>query len=179
MRRLKSSITMAAAILAALPGMAHAAEPACLTPAEFTSLATFALPSVITGTAQRCSTTLGADSYLRKSGAQLASSYSANRASAWPGAKAAFVKVSAGANPEMAKLITGMPDNSLQQMADSAIASMVGQRLPVERCGTIDNLVRLLSPLPPQNTAELLAVAVGLSSKAGERKVGPISICKA
>lgn len=179
MRRLTAPLKIAAALLAAAPGIAQAAEPACLTPAEFTSLATFALPSVITGTAQRCSTTLDANAYLRKNGAQLASTYAANRASAWPGAKAAFVKISAASNPDMGKLITGMPDNSLQQMTDAAIAGMVGQRLPVERCGTIDNLVRLLSPLPPQNTAELLALAVGLGSKTGERKVGPISICKA
>ncbi len=179
MRRLTAPIKITAALLAALPGLAHAAEPACLTPAEFTSLATFALPSVITGTAQRCSTTLGANAYLRRNGAQLASSYAANRASVWPAAKAAFVKVSASSNADTAKLISGMPDTSLQQMADAAISGIVAQRVPLERCDTIDSVARLLSPLPPQNTAELLAVAVGLGTKAGERKVGPINICKA
>lgn len=170
---------IAAAVLAAAPGVAQAAESPCLTPAEFTSLATYALPSVITGTTQRCSTALGPDAYLRRNGQQLAASYSARKAIAWPGAKAAFLKISTSSNADANGLIRGMPDTSLQQMLDAAMAGMVGQRLPVERCATVDNVVRLLAPLPPQNTAELIALAVGLGSKAGEHKLGAISLCKA
>lgn len=72
-----------------------------------------------------------------------------------------------------------MPDASLQQMLDAAMAGMVGQRLPVERCATVDTVVRLLAPLPPQNTAELIALAVGLGSKTGDRKLGAINLCRA
>lgn len=170
---------IAAALLAAAPGMAQAAESPCLTPAEFTSLATYALPSVITGTTQRCSTALGPDAFLRRNGDRLAASYSAGKASAWPGAKAAFLKISTSSNADANSLIRGMPDTSLQQMLDAAMAGMVGQKLPVERCPIVDSLVRLLAPLPPQNTAELIALAVGLGSKAGERKMGAINLCKA
>jgi hypothetical protein len=94
-------------------------------------------------------------------------SYSAGKASAWPGAKAAFLKISTSSNADANSLIRGMPDTSLQQMLDAAMAGMVGQKLPVERCPIVDSLVRLLAPLPPQNTAELIALAVGLGSKAG------------
>ena len=169
---------IAAAILAAAPGMAQAADNQCLTPAEFTALATYALPSVISGTTQRCGTALAPDAYLRRNGQQLAASYAARKASAWPGAKAAFLKISTSSNADANTLIRGMPDASLQQMLDAAMAGMVGQRLPVERCTTVDNVVRLLAPLPPQNTAELIALAVGLGSKTGERKLGAINLCR-
>lgn len=170
---------IAAALLATAPGMAQAADNQCLTPAEFTSLATYALPSVITGTAQRCSTALAPDAYLRRNGERLAASYSAHKASAWPGAKAAFLKISSSSSADTNALIRGMPDASLQQMLDAAMAGMVGQRLPVERCATVDTVVRLLAPLPPQNTAELIALAVGLGSKTGDRKLGAINLCRA
>jgi hypothetical protein len=171
---------IAAALLAAAPGMAQAAEPPCLTPREFASLAGYTLPSIISGTTQRCATTLGTDSFLRQSGAQLSARYAARKTTDWPGARSAFIKLSTGNDSSGAgKLIAGMPDASLQQMLDGMMAGMIGQQIPLERCGTIDNVIRLLSPLPPQNTAELIAVVVGLTSKSGTGKVGPINLCQA
>jgi hypothetical protein len=170
---------IAAALLLAAPGMAQAAEPPCLTAREFASLAGYTLPSIITGTTQRCASTLSPDAYLRRSGGDLSTRYAARKASDWPGAKSAFLKLSASGNADANKLIGGMPDASLQQMLDGMMAGMIGQQIPLERCGTIDNLIRLLAPLPPQNTAELIAVAVGLTSKSGRTKVGPINLCQA
>ena len=43
----------------------------------------------------------------------------------------------------------------------------------------VDRIARLLSPLPPENAAELIGVAVGLGSKTGAAKVGKVSICEA
>jgi len=170
---------IAAALLAAVPGIAQAAAP-CLTPREFASLAGYTLPSIITGTTQRCATTLGNESFLRQSGAQLSARYAARKATEWPGAKSAFIKLSSSNDTSGAsKLIAGMPDASLQQMLDGMMAGMIGQQIPLDRCGTIDNVIRLLSPLPPQNTAELIAVVVGLTSKSGTNKVGPINLCQA
>ncbi|PEQ11262.1 hypothetical protein B2G71_18430 [Novosphingobium sp. PC22D] len=170
-----------ACLLALLPATAQAADPACLTPSEFSSLAAYALPSAITGTAKRCSQTLGPNSYLGKSGASLAGRYAARRASSWPGAKAAFLKLSAGRDETANQLFRSMPDESLKQMLDPLLEGMVVQKIPVEKCGTIDTFVRLLSPLPPENTAELIAVTVGLATKAkdGKTSVGKIDVCEA
>ena len=167
-----------AALLASVPGMARAAEPPCLTLAEFTSLASYALPSIISGTNQRCSVSLGAGAWLPRNGERLAARYATQKASSWPGAKAAFLKLSASTNGEANKLFRDMPDASLQQVLDAMMEGMVSQSIPLERCETIDGVVRLLSPLPPENTAELIALAVGLGSKSKEPKVGKVSICK-
>ena len=177
---MRATFLKTAAIVAAFaPALAAAAEPPCLTPREFTALANYALPSVITGTANRCAATLPADAYLRRSSGALATRYAQSRTQAWPGAKQAFIKVSTATNPQAADLFRNMPDQNLQQMTDGLIEGLVGQRLPVTRCGAIDRLVALLAPLPADSTAELIAIAVGLGAKAGKANLGAFSICQA
>lgn len=164
--------------LATLPGIATAAEPPCLTAAEFTALSSYGLPSIIRGTAQRCAATLPAKAYLRRNGAQLAERYAGAKPAAWPGAKAAFLKLSSGTNSEAAEVIRNLPDSTLQPMVDGLIEGMIEQRIPSDRCDAIDRVVRLLSPLPPESTAELIALAAGLGSRTGQAKVGALSICR-
>lgn len=182
MRRLTAPIAILAAVLAAVPGMAQAAEPPCLTPGEFTSLAGYTLPSIINGTTQRCATTLAPGAYLRTSGKSLSARYAAQKGKHWPGAKAAFLKLSATGNTDTGKLFRDMPDPSLQGILDAMMEGMVSQQIPLERCSTIDRVVGLLAPLPPENTAELIALAVGLGAKAGAdkgpAKVGKLAICR-
>lgn len=176
---MRQSAKAAVIALAMLPGMARAAEPPCLTAGEFTALAGYALPSVIGGTVQRCSATLPTDAFLRRNGNDLAQRYAVNKAGSWPEAKAVFFKLSGTGNAEAAKAIRTLPDPTLQLMLDGLIEGMVGQNLPVERCGAVDRVVRLLSPLPPESTAELIALAAGLGAKSGKAKVGAFSLCPA
>lgn len=171
--------TAAAAFLTLAPTLAQAAEPPCLSPGEFTALAEYALPSIISGTSQRCASTLAPGAYLRRNGPQLAQRYAERKPAAWPGAKAAFLKLSASTNADANNLIRTLPDASLQQMLGSLMEGMVSQQVPLERCGTIDRLIGLLSPLPAQSTAEVIALAVGLGAKAGRTRLGAISVCQA
>lgn len=176
---MRKSAKAAMLALVLLPGMARAAEPPCLSAGEFSSLAGYALPSVIGGTVQRCAASLPADAFLKRSGSQLAERYAAGKAGAWPGAKAAFLKLGASGNGEAQQAMRSLPDTTLQLMFDGLIEGMVGQNLPTERCGTVDRVVRLLSPLPAENTAELIALAAGLGAKSGKAKVGAFSLCPA
>lgn len=172
----------ALAILAitATPVAAAAAEPPCLTPAEFTALSSYALPSIITGTAQRCAASLPPGAWLNQNGDRLASRYALGRTEVWPAAKAAFVKLSSSAGgSDAASFIQALPDATQQQMLDALISGMVVQQLPPSRCGVVDQMVRVLSPLPPGNTAELIALAVGIGAKSGRAKIGMLSICPA
>lgn len=170
--------SIAAIALALTPIAAQAAAPPCLTPPEFTALSSYALPSIITGTAERCATTLPADAWLRRNGSQLAARYAAGKPAAWPTAKAAFLKIGGTtANADAGNLLKSLPDSSLQPMVDALISGVVGQQLPTDRCDAINRLVQLLAPLPPENTAELIALAAGLGAKSGRAKVGSFSIC--
>jgi hypothetical protein len=174
MRRLT---TLAAAWLTVVPGVAGAAEPPCLTPAEFTSLAGYAMPSIISGTSQRCAPTLGPDAFLRRGGQDLAARYARQKPSHWPGAKAAFLKFSSTLDSGIGGQFRNMADAPLQGILEGMVAGIVSQQIPLERCGAIDKVVRLLSPLPSENTAELIAVATGLISQSGRPKLGKINIC--
>ncbi len=171
---------LATASLALAPVAAGAADAPCLTPTEFTALSSYALPSIITGTTERCNGALPATAWLPRNGTQLAQRYAAAKPAAWPGAKAAFLKIGGSStNAEATNLLKTLPDTSLQPMFDAVIAGMIGQQLPTERCSMVDRVVRLLAPLPPENTAELIAVLVGIGAKSGRAKVGSFSLCPA
>jgi hypothetical protein len=175
----RKMLKMTAIALTALPGLAQAAETPCLTSSEFAGVAAYSLPSVITGTASRCAATLPANSYLRSNAPQLAARYAEEKPAAWPVAKAAFLKISATTDQAANGVIANLPDPSLQTMMDAVIEGAVSQHIPTERCATIDALVRVLAPLPPANTAELLALAVGIGAQSGKLKTGAFSICPA
>ena len=179
MRRLtgRHPTSLTAALLIVAPAMAQAAEPPCLTAGEFTALANYSMPSIISGTSQRCAATLAPDAYLRKNGSDLATRYARQKPGNWPGAKSAFLKLSSTAGSDAGTLMRDMPDSSLQPMLDAMMEGMVAQQIPLERCGAIDKAVRLLAPLPPENSAELIALAVGLGARSKHAKIGKFSIC--
>ena len=89
------------------------------------------------------------------------------------------MKLSGGLDTSASNLLQSLPDENLRPMVDALIEGMIGQRIPPERCDTIDQAVRLLAPLPAQSTAELIALAAGLGSKGGGARVGRFSLCAA
>ena len=155
---------------------AIAADATCLTPREATAVASYALPSVIAGSRQRCSTVLGKDAYLSREGTKLAARYSARKAAVWPEAKAALLKV--GGAGEMTDAVRKLPDTSVQPLVDALVTSMVVEQMPTDRCTPIDRALWLLSPLPPENTAELIALSLGLMAQGKNPRIGRIAICK-
>ncbi|MEY2942346.1 MAG: hypothetical protein RLY97_360 [Pseudomonadota bacterium] len=179
MRQFSAAKCAIMALLTLAPTMVKAAETPCFTPAEFTAMATYALPSLITGVAQKCSVTLPATSFLRSSGADLATRYALAKTAAWPATKTAFVRVILSAKPEMAELAKSLPEEMQQQMVDTALGTIISEKLPADRCTSVDRLVQLLSPLPAENTAELIGLAVGLGNKATGGKPSKLPICGA
>ncbi len=171
--------SMLAAVLVVIPSVAQAAEAPCLTTNEFSALSSYALPSLIRGTAQHCANVLPSDAFLRNGSAELASRYDARKGLSWPGAKAAFIKMGSATNPQAADIFRQMNDEALKPLVDGLIQGMVGQQLPTGRCSAVNRLVMLLAPLPAENTAELIGLAAGLGAKDGKAKVGQFSICPA
>lgn len=165
-------------VLLMVPQAALAADEVCLTPREFTALSTYALPSVIGGTTRACAAQLPGDAFLRRSGDELAARYARGKVAAWPEARAAFLKMSAAKDPGAGALLSAIPDDALQQMADAAFAGIVASKVKPDSCATIDRALALLSPLPAENTAELIALAAGLGAKSGEAKLGKFALCK-
>jgi hypothetical protein len=168
---------LAATAFAFQPALANAQASPCITPQQAASLAGYALPSVITGTTKRCETTLSPKSFLKTSGPALAERYATRKAETWPAAKAAFLAMSNGKD-DASKIFAQLPDESLREMIDVVLEGMIVQEIPIGECGKIDNFVRLLAPLPPENTAELVALLVGMAPAVKASKPGKLAICK-
>ena len=171
---LRSALAIA---LTLAPAALSAAEPPCLTTAEFAALAGYALPASIDGVAQRCNAVLPADAFLRTGSGPLVARYAQARPAAWPGAKAAFFKLG-NLDPTAGRLLQLLPDEALRQVVDAAIQAKVADSVPADRCGSANRLLQLLAPLPPENTAELIALAVGLGAGA-DKVAAPATVAHA
>ena len=182
--RLLSTLAASAVALAAPAAEAQnaaaqgaAPQPPCLSPDEFTALATFTLPGIIDGVAQRCVANVPADSFLRNGAAALSERYRQAGAAAWPAARAAFLKLSSAADASSVAMLGAMPDPSLQQLIVALTGGSVAAHVRPETCGAIGRVMGLMSPLPPESTAELLGLAVGLGARGGQARFGKIAIC--
>lgn len=169
---------LSAALLVLVPGFARAAEPPCITSHEFNALSTYALPNALSATAQRCSASLPPNAFLKTGGPAMIARYAEGKPAAWPGARAVFLKLSAGQQGPVGDLLRNLPDPQLQTMADAFIQGLVVEKIPAERCSSLDNMLRLLSPLPAQSTADIIGLAIGLGSQTGQARIGKIQICK-
>jgi hypothetical protein len=174
---MKVSSTCVAAMLWAIPSCAAAAQPVCLSRSEATSLVAYALPQAINGAAKRCSPVLPANAFLRRQGSTLASRYAVQKDKHWSAAKPAFLKTLGADGSSAASAMTSLPDQSLRQLADVFVEGFVSQRIALNSCRELDLAIDLLSPLPPENTAGLIALTMNVASSA-EPKVGNISLCK-
>ena len=167
---------VAAVALTIAPGIASAAEPVCLTKKEATSLIAYALPQAINGTAKRCAATLPATSYLRRHGTELAARYGSQKDKYWPQARPALLKALSAKGGDTAELTRNLPDDSLRQLADVFVEGFVAQRIAIKSCDKLDIAIDLLSPLPPENTAGLIALTIEVAS-AADPKLGNVSLC--
>ncbi|PNU04807.1 hypothetical protein [Novosphingobium guangzhouense] len=164
--------------LAMMPCAAMAAEPVCISKAEATSLIAYALPQAINGTAKRCAPALPADAFLRTKGPGLASRYAAQKDRYWPKAKPALMKaLNAKNGGSSAGMFAGLPDDTLRQMADVFVEGFVSQRIATRSCKQLDLAIDLLSPLPPENTAGLIALSMDVAG-AADPKLGNVTLCK-
>ncbi len=178
----KTFTLVLASALVVVPGIASA-QQSCLTKAEAHSLFGYALPQVISGTSKRCAQVLPSDSFLRSHGAELVTRYSAQKARYWPEAKAAFLKLGQSKDAQVGQFARNLPDESLQPLVDITVEGLVSQELPLKSCDKVDLALDLLSPLPPENTASLIALLIEATSKAddvapGKTKLGGFSLCK-
>ena len=178
--KLKAALLVAA--LVSLPGQAIAAQAAapCLTQTEVRALTAFAMPSALTGLIDRCGPQLGAGAFMPTRGRALVAAYAARKVAAWPLARKAFFRIAGGKgdSKEIMATMGTMPDSALQPFVEGMIGSMIGAKLKPGQCTIADKLMRLLAPLPPENTTELLGTILELADADDKQGTGGLSICK-
>lgn len=168
--------------LAALAGLASAQAAVaqdCLTRPELTGMVTYALPVVMDGAMKACRPSLSPQGYFATQGPALIQRYAERKQQAWPLAKAALLKIGDTKDAGMKAMVAGLPDSALQPFAEGMVAQMVTEGIKPDQCVAIERATRLLSPLPPENTAELLTFIVGLADKPRPGKKAALPLCPA
>ncbi|WP_260922101.1 hypothetical protein [Novosphingobium sp. 9] len=136
---------------------AQAADSACLTRSEASSLMTYALPDVISGTAARCQQALPPGAFLPTGGNALAQRYSRQRAAVWPAARAAFLKFAKSGHLDQGTgLFAALPEATQQQLVGVTVQGFVAQAIPLDQCSRIDTVIGLMAPLPPKAPPDCL-----------------------
>ena len=175
----RTAITLLALMLTPLAATAAPAAKAqasdaapCMTRPQLEALITYALPTVIEGVATKCAGTLGAGSYLRRSGATLAARYRADSDRQWLMVRAA---VSAMVGPKLGGIGETMQKSLVSTMAGAAIVDSIAAK----DCGSVNEAVELLSPLPAENLGRLTALLAVLGMKDDKPGENAFAICPA
>jgi hypothetical protein len=144
--------------------IAMAADAPCLSEHEVTSLVTYALPVVMDSAIKTCRPQLAPGGYFATQGAALVQRYAAHKSMAWPEAKRALLKIG-GNDDKMKDMVASLSDEALQPFAEGLVAQLVTKGIKPKQCIAIERATRLLSPLPPENTAELLTFVIVLAER--------------
>lgn len=156
-----ASLTALAALICAQPAFAQASlAQQDFTEEEVSALARVAMPRAFQSLQQKCRPVLPGTSYIYAEGNTLQSRLQAASQGAWPQARSAILRLASRDNPQMGNILAAMPPESLQPFLDELVASIVTTRLETVRCDQIDRVLELLDPLPAENLASLIGIAV-------------------
>ncbi len=151
----------------------------CLSEAEVGGLVGYALPSVIDGAMKACKPHLSTTGFFATRGPAFAGQYAARKSVNWPIAKNAFLKLGGTKDASISSTLKALPDSALQPFVEAMVSEMVGGEIKPDQCTAIERGVRILSPLPAENTAELITFVVVLADKPKNGKPASLPICKA
>ncbi len=181
MRLFRKFLMLGAGLALAQGQLAHAAANAegCLSEGEVGALVGYALPSVLDGAMKACRPHLASNGFFATRGGEFVTRYAARKNTNWPVAKTAFFKLGGTKADKMGETIKALPDSALQPFVEAMVSEMVGGEIKPDQCTAIERGVRLLSPLPPENTAELITFVVVLADKPKNGKPSSLPICKA
>ncbi|MCW1383505.1 hypothetical protein OLX02_11810 [Novosphingobium sp. KCTC 2891] len=178
MRKNLRKLALGAALLG-MTGAQAAQAQNCLTQPELTAMVTYALPVVMDSAIKTCRPNLSAQGYFATQGPALVERYSVRKPGSWPMAKAALLKIGDGRDDRMKDTIAMLPDSALQPFAEAMVAQMVTEGIKADQCVAIERATRLLSPLPPENTAELLTFILAMADKPKPGKKSDLPLCPA
>lgn len=152
---------------------ASAAQRPCLIPAEAKGLATFVLPGLVDGLAQRCRGRLAGNAFLRQPAAEtLSTRLRRDAASSWPVARGAIEKLNGERLPGL------FGERFLMKMAEPTAADLVLREFDKTDCGAANDLVESLAPLPSASFSNAIAAIIALGADAADDKA-PLRICPA
>ena len=175
LRRLACSVAASSLAIAATAAQAAETAPsACMSGAELRDMMLSLAPATFDAVRAQCATTLSAGSQLQKNSAMMVR-YRAAAQTAWPHAKAAFLKLTPhGDDAETQKAAAAMTP----EMIGALVMPQLIKTISAGDCQSIDRIATLVEPLPSDNLGELIVSVVrfGLRKKHNDM-VGPIRLC--
>ncbi|MCW1986627.1 UNVERIFIED_ORG: hypothetical protein M2348_002377 [Sphingomonas sp. R1F5B] len=159
----RSAATLALAGLLAGQQAFAADARTCLEPADVDAMVAYALPSAMDSAITFCAPHLAPQGYFAREGQSLVQRYAQAKPAAWPRAKAALLKLgqadAKGGDQTIAQMAR-LPDKALQPFADGMVGQMVTESIKPQSCAPLEQMTRLLAPLPPEDTASLFTFII-------------------
>jgi hypothetical protein len=145
-------------------------ENACVSERQASAFMSYVLPDVLASVGKVCAASLPASALLRDGLAPMVAKYRVIGDAAWPDAKSVVTQI-------MGKSVKGVDPEILKPLVATMMAPAITEKLKPSDCGRINHILSLLAPLPPENTAELVALLYDLGTH-GARSA-PFKICPA
>ncbi|NIJ24875.1 hypothetical protein [Sphingomonas japonica] len=165
----------AAAIAACIAApIAEAQTGQCVTQREAEALFLYVAPDLIRTTTALCGPRLPANAFLRTGNARLTAKYRAESSAAWPGAKAALLKI---VGPDAGQMLDSQFAGT---MVSTIVAPLVSGAIKPADCPVVDRILAQMDPLPARNTAALLVTFAQLADRerrAGDARAMQLPLC--
>ncbi|WP_324075748.1 MAG: hypothetical protein RSE14_02930 [Erythrobacter sp.] len=149
---------------------AQAQQQACVQAADLGDAVLYAMPLAYDAVSTTCGKQLKSDGFLARDKGRFIQSFRAKQDAAWPGAflllktfMASDKAAEGGKDDGMAAMIAALPESSLRPFVDGLVGQMIAGEIKPDSCDKIERGMELLSPLPPENIAGLLAFVAELS----------------
>lgn len=149
---------------------AQAQQQACVAPDDLGDTVIYAMPIAYDAFSTRCVRELKADGFMARGGGKFIDGFRARQNVAWPGAfrmlKTFMAQDKAGkggADANMTAMIAALPEESLRPFVDGLVGQMIAEEIKPEACGKFERGMELLSPLPTDNVAGLIAFMAELA----------------
>lgn len=122
----------------------------------------YAMPLIVQAVEGRCSKTLSADGYLAMQGHRLKDKFAAHQNDAWPGALRLINHFAGSEEPGITELVQALPEDAVRPFVDAIVVEKIGAEIKPKDCSRIERGLKLLEPLPPTATAELIAILASM-----------------
>ena len=143
---------------------AQAQQQTCVAAADLGDTVLYAMPIAYDAVSTSCASQLKRDGFMAKDGEAFIAKFRDRQDSAWPGAfrllKTFMAKDNADeakSGADMMKMIAALPEDSLRPFVDGLVGQMIAGEIKPDSCGKIERGLELLSPLPVDNVAGLMA----------------------
>lgn len=168
---MKSSLFAAGAAMVSLTtAQAAQAQQTCYAPDDLSDTAIYMMPIAYDAVKDACAKLLKSNGFMATRGDKFIAPFRAKQAKAWPGAFRVMKKQIEGRSfsgmkgSDLVNLLESAPASTVRPMADAMLGQTVAKEIKPSQCNRIEQGMKLLSPLPPENVAQLFPFVADIAN---------------